>query len=134
MLLALPVGMLLALAGCKEPEAGKYEITGTVHFKGQPLALGSIRFIPLARGGASSGAQILNGKFVVRKSGGLAPGMYRVEIRSSSVSAPAGEEAGEPGPEGKDPIPPKYNDATTLEIEVKKGGPDKPFVFELDER
>jgi hypothetical protein len=132
MMAVLLVGSLLGMAGCKAPEAGKYEIAGTVKFKGQPLAAGSIRFIPIARDGAGSGARIVHGKFVIPQRRGLAPGMYKVEIRSGTASASAGDEAGEPGPEGKDPIPSKYHDATTLEIEVQKGGPTQPFAFDLD--
>jgi hypothetical protein len=86
-----------------------------------------IKFVPIAKGGSESGARIINGRYVIPRSHGLTPGTYKVRIYSGA-SNPQPEEAGDPGTPTKEPIPAKYNEATTLEIDVRRNG---PFTFDF---
>ena len=75
---------------------------------------------------------IVDGRYSIERAKGLAPGKYRVSILSQGGAAPTDEA---PGPQtspppSKDPIPARYNSASTLKIEVIPGG-SKPFDFPL---
>jgi hypothetical protein len=129
------LGLPLLLAGCGKGD-NRYEITGNVLFKKQPLDNGSIQFLPVAPPDLSpSGAPIQQGKYVVPKSHGLAPGKYKVSISSGEPGTDIRKEmdaeaaGGEPYPIAKERIPPRYNTKTELTIEVKKEG---PFTFDFD--
>jgi hypothetical protein len=58
-------------------------VDGDVTFKGEPIADGSINFIPIdGTAGPTAGASITDGRFSIPRRGGLVPGRYRVEISS----------------------------------------------------
>jgi hypothetical protein len=132
--------MLAALVGCGGGDALPREaISGTVSLDGQPLKEGVIQFMPAvtaAGGGTVAGGSILDGKFDVPRDQGPTPGPYSVTILSGGAGAeplPPGTMPGE-GPTKKparEKIPAKYNAQTTLTAEVKKGGPNNAFKFDL---
>jgi hypothetical protein len=73
--LLLLSGMLLLAAGWKSEPT----VTGMVRLDGQPLAKGSIRFVPVkGTTGSDGGAAIRQGKYQIEK--GLTVGKYKVEI------------------------------------------------------
>ena len=90
---------------------------GEVRFEGQPVEVGP-----------SSLAKA----FVLPRSEGLRPGKYRVHI--TAFRKPKSDEsvfAGIPLELPEQYIPTKYNDATSLEVEVQLNA-DNYFEFNLD--
>ena len=77
-----------------------------------------------------------NGEFTIPEDRGPSPGTYNVEIRSYQ---PTGEKAADPDFPGKmeeltrNVVPKRYNDATTLQEEIKAEGPNR-FEFTLQSR
>jgi hypothetical protein len=120
---------VLALAGCGAGD-GKRAVTGTVTWKGQPLATGMIRFLPQDRTvSTETVAVITQGSYAVPKDKGLLPGVYSVSVSSPDPKsgqgppdAPPGERGGYPASER---IPAKYNTQTTLTFEVKANDENK---------
>ena len=128
------VGLLL-LAGCGGDPMGRRAVSGTVHFKGQPLDQGRIHFAPAGKGPTESGATIANGKFTIPRDTGLVPGTYKVSVFSydqKGAKVQSEEIPGDPGnTQFKERIPAKYNTQTTLTAEVTKGG-SNAFEFKID--
>jgi hypothetical protein len=78
--LLLLSGMLLLAAGWKSEPT----VTGMVRLDGQPLAKGSIRFVPVkGTTGSGGGNTIHQGKYQIVK--GLTVGKYKVEISGSRI-------------------------------------------------
>lgn len=130
--------VLAALVGCNQGEEGdglaREAVTGTVNFDGKPLPAGSIAFIPTPdpnRGGGATG-EIKDGKFEIPKDRGPAAGLYSVAISSATgITVSPDEPPGEAPKPKPDPIPKKYNKATTLNAEIKAGQPNE-FKYDLD--
>jgi len=110
-------------------------VSGTVTLDNQPLASGTISFIP-ASGSGGGGGTITDGKFSIGREGGLVPGSYNVAINAAATQ---GEQtkpkmAGGTRKESqlaKELIPAKYNANTELKAEIKKGGNnDLKFTLE----
>jgi hypothetical protein len=132
-LLSLAVS-LLSLGGC-EPAPS---VTGTIMVDGEPLARGSIDFVPVDdkgaiadRRGTGGGATIEEGTYRIEK--GLTPGRYRVEIQGIRETArkvlnpllPA-----EYVHEEVAVVPPKYNEQSILFREVSAGSNSIDFDLE----
>jgi hypothetical protein len=126
-------GFLLCLAGlvgCGEPHHGRQALSGTVHFRGELLAQGTIQFVSVERTPQeSSGAAIINGRYQIPAEQGLPPGQYQVLI--SCPVRPAGI------PPDQDYLglydellPTAVNSATTLRAEVTASGPNR-FDFPI---
>ena len=117
-----------ALAGCGISEPPKYEISGTVTFKGIPLKVGSFDFRPE---GAScptyAGTQVIEGGYKIPAGNGLQPGWYKVSI--SSVGGPPLPPSGRGMVAPKEVIPERFRSKTTLRVEVKA---ERPNVFPFD--
>ncbi|MBX6314854.1 MAG: hypothetical protein IRY99_18335 [Isosphaeraceae bacterium] len=133
--LAFAVLVALAVAGCggsSSDSLPREPVSGKVTLDGQPLAEGTIQFLPASEGqgmATASGGMIKDGSYSVPRDTGPVPGTYKVMIFSSG----GGKAEAEPG-KGvtlpKELIPPQYNAQTTLTAEVKKGG-DNTFNFDL---
>ncbi len=67
-----------ALTGCSSD--GRCEVEGTVAYAGQPLAVGTITFLPTTESGNKCGSRIENGHYKVESKVGPMPGPQRVEI------------------------------------------------------
>jgi hypothetical protein len=137
---AMIVVVSFLVAGCAESdELPREAVSGTVTLDGQPLAKGTIRFVPAKQGTQSApvegGGMIESGKFSIpRDPAGLVPGSYQVAVYSAGVGASGkganGPVTGGPAPK-KESIPTKYNSKSTLSAEVKKGEPNNNFKFDL---
>jgi hypothetical protein len=129
----LPTFLSVLLAGCGDSTGGRQAISGTVTLKGQPLNDGTITFIPASAGATQAGATISKGAFQIAKAQGLQPGKYKVSINSPDGETPVDPNV-PPGPSGnfssKDRVPAEYNLESKLEVEVKKGEPNK-FDFAI---
>jgi hypothetical protein len=83
---------LLCVLGCSADDGlgRRYHVSGTVKYKGEPVAKGQISFVP-AKGGSLQGASgvIENGSFKLSTLGpgdGALPGDYKVTFSAYSIS------------------------------------------------
>jgi hypothetical protein len=111
-----------ALSGCMPGETlDRQSISGSVALNGQPLDSGAILFEPISeQTGTAVGATIQDGRYVISRKDGPAPGKYKVRIYASSrEQAPARPGASEKKPRPMvELIPEKYNSQTILKAEV----------------
>lgn len=130
LLSAVVVATVGLLSGCGS-EQKKYKVSGTVKYKGTPLASGSITFTPDGTGGALGGATIKGGAFEMPAASGLQAGKYKVSISQPDPKG-AAKEGDAPGAskDAKELIPEQYNVKTELTAEVKSSGPNE-FPFDL---
>lgn len=133
---ALAAG-LFALAGCGS--GGKYvPVSGTVTLDGKPLAGVMVLFQPVGgdAGGVGSTARTdAAGWFTLEAStatatSGAFVGKHTVRIatvppKGSSVADDSDAAAAKGKKAFRDPVPEKYNTATTLTFDVPPGGTDK---------
>jgi hypothetical protein len=109
---------VLLLAGCAEPTTG--EVTGTVTVDGSPAKEGSIAFFPVDGKSTTAGAAIIDGKYTAT----VPLGQAKVEIRVPKV---VGQKKLYDTPDSPikplmdESLPPKYNDASELTIDVQPG-------------
>lgn len=122
---------ITALAGCGG--SGRQAIEGTVTLDGQPLAEGYLRLRP-EPGTASpaAGAPVKDGAYAIAPEGGTFAGKFRVEI---TAMRPSGRklthpETGQPYDEKIQVLPPRYNKASELRVDVVEGEANR-FDFEL---
>lgn len=112
------------LAGCSN-EPKLIQVEGTVTYRGKPLTNGMINFEPTDPAKADDAASALIGpdgryRLRTRKPGdGIAPGSYRVAVRSDT----------EPAGSGASAVPPEYEsaDRSPLTAEVAPT-PDKQTI------
>ena len=124
---------IFLFSGCTQQDPNKASVSGMVTFNGEPIADGSISFIPTdGNGGPSAGGSILAGKYSIAQSKGPMIGMNRVEIvavreTGKMVSYGAGPEM----PERISYIPAKYNEVSELTEDLKQG--HNEIHFELSD-
>jgi hypothetical protein len=116
----------LATCGCRESGVEKYDISGTVTYKGQPVPAGFVLFKPDTANGNSgpgSNAGLLNGHYATRPGQGVVGGKYIVQIASHD-GIPFDMGNGVMNPVGK-PLRSMYRaqidlpkESTTFDIEI----------------
>jgi hypothetical protein len=133
-------GLLVLAAGCGDGTglAKRYPVSGTISYKGTPVATGSITFSPVdVAGGRSATGEIEDGSYYLTTAvdgDGALPGEYKVSITSRDVNydqAMAGVEGGMPKQDdvakaindAKDLVPSKYSlpDTSGLTYTVAEG-------------
>jgi hypothetical protein len=130
---SLAVGMsLLAglLLGCGE-QSMRYPVAGKVMIDGEPLSMGSIRFVP-DKGRPATSAISSDGTFELTETSlspnpnqqGVAPGKYRVAVSATKI-------IDEDADEVEWLAPSKYADFRTSEIEMEINGPQKDLIVDL---
>ena len=126
------------LGGCGKNPLGREPVQGTITLRGVPLDQGAIEFRPIEKkGGVSSGAVISNGEYAIPIDKGLPPGKYRVMIFSAAADtspAPSGPPGSSPmgGPRPTiERIPPQYNVASKVIVEVTDGGENR-FDYKIE--
>jgi hypothetical protein len=80
------VGCVLAATGCGDAGPRRYQVSGTVTYRDQPVPRGFITFEPDdSRGnqGPGGGSPIVNGKYATAEGKGISGGPYRVKIVGS---------------------------------------------------
>ncbi|MCC9609560.1 hypothetical protein LOC68_04605 [Blastopirellula sp. JC732] len=115
--LAIAPALLVLTLGCGAAQddrfAPRFEISGSVTLQGKPLESGDIQFTSPAdvSEGSEAFGVIENGKYSTQ----VTAGKKQVIIRSPKA-------AGKPDETGFQPVvdrvPAKYNDASTLEVEI----------------
>lgn len=108
---------------------GKYPVTGTVTFNGEPIPddhTGYVTFTPVDPAiGPDAGPIEMGGRFSFRS----APGDKRVEI---FIDRPKGQTVAVMGAPEREPyIPRRYNEETELTATVAPGGPNE-FRFDME--
>ncbi len=115
------------LAGCSS--GGRTGVEGRVTYAGEPIAVGTITFIPTGGKGIKCGARIENGHYQVEPRFGPVPGPHRVEIHWAKPTGKKYQnefkEVFDVTTEG---LPAKYNTQSTLTATIKPG----PNVFNFD--
>jgi hypothetical protein len=135
-------GLVASLAaGCSDPYAGKYEVSGTVKLKGQPIKDGAIVMLEaLENQGTGGQATTSGGAFTIPRQNGLKPGKYLVRVSAGDGKTAVNptnpdEPPGPGGPGGtnivsKELVPADWNVRSKQEITVTKDGPNK-FDFDI---
>jgi len=114
-----------AMAGCGE-KSNRGTVSGNVTLDGQPIASGTIRFVPSDGGTATSEAMIADGKYSVS----VPAGEKRVSISSSKV---VGKRKAYDTPESptmdivQEAVPARYNAQSELKLTVQAGSQQKDF-------
>lgn len=120
----LLIACCLSLAGCF---AGNPIVEGAATFDGAPIDGGALTLDPLpGTAGRSVGTTISGGKYKLSGAAAPALGKYRVVIRwvrktGRMVPIPTNPNGSERMEEIGETLPVRYNDQSTLEIEVKQG-------------
>jgi len=124
--------------GCGRDGPERVIVTGTVTYRGEPIEVGQIRFLPTAGTEAPvSGAFIRNGKYVVDAKGGVPVGTHNVRIEARRIDPnyqppPEGaRQSAETSPPFQQYIPAKYNRETELEVTIESGSSTITKDFEL---
>ncbi|UUO06091.1 hypothetical protein M4951_22365 [Blastopirellula sp. J2-11] len=123
--------IVLALVGCGREGVPRVEVSGAVSLDGQPLKEGMILFSPTGEGPSASG-DIREGSYEIERDAGPSPGNYRVEIRAYRDTGRKRKDAATGLMEDVivGIIPPKYNNQSTLAVEIQPDGPNE-HNFEL---
>jgi hypothetical protein len=118
---------VLMLAGCGKGSGSTATVTGTVKFKGEPIANGAITFIPDDGNGQSVSAKIVDGRYSIE----VGPGPKKVTIMGEKVIGKQKQDPKFPRSEVKDMteqfVPDEFNTATTLKRTVDAGGGEINF-------
>jgi hypothetical protein len=120
------LAMGLALGCGRGPDIQRAIVSGKVSYRGQPIAKGSIRFVPVkGTQGPQAGAEIKDGVYRVDASGGVPVGTLKVEVQAFRQMATH--------PNGSSPLrghggglqqylPDQYNRQSSLEVHVEGTG------------
>jgi hypothetical protein len=125
---------ILLCAGCGR-DLNRQAVSGTVSYKGKPIARGSITFAPAeGQGPTFVSAPIEDGKFAIPKSAGPVPGKYLVRFEAYDKIQYGPAIPGDPAPPPKklnqEPLPPRYG-ADSKETAEVKAGEKNAFDFQL---
>ena len=104
---------------------------GKVTYDGEPIATGTITFIPAGGDGPTTGGPITNGTYSVN----LPPGKYRVQIFGSRVTGteiagPGEVDAGQEREIVEEYVPANYNHRTTLTADLQQSNRSLDFNLE----
>ena len=119
--------LLLCALGCGGGGADRASVAGTVTYEGQPIAAGSIAFIPVdAASGPTAGATIENGRYTIDAAQGPAPGAHRVEIKAQRKTGRQFRDEFRPPPDNlvdevEQFLPPRYNTQSELTATLVPG-------------
>ncbi|MBW3543857.1 MAG: hypothetical protein KY476_26715 [Planctomycetes bacterium] len=130
--------ILLALGGgCGGgSEIERVSVNGKVTVDGRPLPKGSIVFVPVeGTQGPKAAGEVVDGVYELPESEGPVVGKLRLEIRSAqdpgfALDEPAQFQEHAPPQLPPNPIPPEYNERSTLVRETRSGEVNE-FDFNL---
>ena len=123
--------LLPSLHGCGRGDGiQRVTVSGSVTFRGQPVEVGQIRFVPESGTAAPLVTEpIADGRYATSTSGGVAAGHYRVEIRAFDSSAP--KPMGPGDPPWPQLLAEKYNARSQLTANVESDEREKTLDFHL---
>jgi hypothetical protein len=122
-------GLLVLSAGCGggQPTA---EVRGAVTLDGKPLEAGTLAFFSVKGDVSNASCDIKDGRYAAR----VPVGLMQVKIYSPKVVGQTPLYPHDPKsptrPVSVESVPAKYNEQTTLELDVKPGSNDKDFELQ----
>ena len=140
---AYAIVILTIIAGCGKPKVDRVIVHGTVHFAGEPVQSGVIRFVPTGGTATPPGAaQIINGTYRVEARGGVPVGTHAIEIeafhplppgkKNPEMEAMKKEHPHFTFPESREQyIPARYNEKTELTVTIPPGSGEFEHNIEL---
>jgi hypothetical protein len=122
--------LAIHLVGCGPSDGIKRVVVkGTVNLGGSSVVHGQIRFIPhVGTKGPLSIAEILDGKYSCRKSGGVPIGQHRVEILAWDPTVPFPTGPGQKNPNQL--VPKNYNVESQIVVTLDDSA--NPVVKDFD--
>lgn len=128
--LAAFLAILTSGCGGKDYEGPqRAEVKGKVSFNGEPIKNGTINLKPLdTEGGRSAGGTITDGQYLIPEENGPTFGKYRVEIFAfEPIGGASGNGDAEEADKTKQILPAKFNNDSTIELEVDKEVVEEDF-------
>jgi len=127
------------LVGCGEvDDEGRFAISGTVTYDGQPVVNGNIGFVSAESGaGKASGTDVVDGHYEISRPDGPREGSYMVIIyadRPTGRSIEADEGSTEVVDEMEQYIPKIYNSHSKLTVEISGDRDDLDFDLKKPKR
>ena len=114
-----------ALAGCSHSGPQRAAVSGSIAVDHQPLAEGSITFIPVeGTGGPSAGGIVRDGRYDLPATSGPVVGRQRVEIRGFRQTGKTVRDIWKPGESVAErmlALDAEYNDNSTLRCDIQTG-------------
>jgi hypothetical protein len=127
---------MFVVCGCGSVDSDRLAIKGNVTLGGEPLAGGSISFVPLNADGISAAGMIVSGQFTIPHADGPSPGEFRVEILYFAETGRMVADTDAPGQqmaETRQVVPAKYNFESTLKVQLNADNAEN-LEFKLDAR
>ncbi|MDA0658606.1 MAG: hypothetical protein O2931_02060 [Planctomycetota bacterium] len=127
---------LVSWVGCGDAGQGRVVLSGKLSYRGEPLDVGEIRFIP--EPGTNAPLTLVpfrGGSYDTSFENGVPLGKYRVEItarRTNAAAAPKMVNGDEIPVPVEDVLPEKYNSKSELKLELTSGERSKVHDFVLD--
>jgi len=132
--------MAMISVGCGRSGIERAVVSGKVTYRGQPIQRGQIRFVPTkGNQGPVSGADIVDGEYLVEAKGGVPVGSHAVRIEAYRQETRYPREAPPPGMRmdslevNTQYLPDRFNTRTQLEIQIDAGGGRLTKDFELND-
>jgi hypothetical protein len=131
------------VAGCGKSKLDRVIVHGRVHFAGEPVQTGVIRFIPTEGTATPPGAaQIVNGNYRVEARGGVPVGTHKIEIeafrplppgkKNPEMEAMKKEHPHFTFPEVREQyVPARYNENTELRVTIPSDSGEFEHNIEL---
>jgi hypothetical protein len=126
------------VAGCSDPYAGRFEVSGSAKLKGKPIPDGAtVTFIPQDDQGTEGQAVFTGGKYLIPRPNGLKAGKYLVRLSAGdgkTATNPVNPDE-PPGPGGgtniisKELVPPDWGTRSKQTVTVTAAGPN---TFDFD--
>lgn len=137
--------VLLGALGCGDDLPERYQVSGQVTYKGQPLPKGTITFAPVDGSGSGAFGEIVEGSYSLTThstNDGARPGAYRVTITSAETVTPKAAYDTDPNatPEAsvaksqrtaKHHVPTKYASPDTSNLTAEVKPQSNHFDFDL---
>lgn len=125
LLLIVTLATMLGCSGANYDGPPRSEVSGSVTFKGAPVAQGSINLSPIGHEGRQASASIEGGKYLIPEEQGPNSGKYRVEIyvfQPPKNAPPEGSDAGM-----AQVAPAEFNRDSKVEMDVDGAKVTKDF-------
>ena len=119
----VPLLLVLAVGGCGGRSGiERVAVSGSVSYRGEPVEVGQIRFIPVESTRAPVTVEnIRGGAYKTETSGGVPVGDFRVEIRMYDAEEYLTGPRVAGSPAAKQLLPDKYNRDSELRMSIASG-------------
>ncbi len=117
----------LAFGGCTGPKFTTTPLAGSVTVDGQPVAEGTINFVPAGvEQGPSTSAPIVAGKYQAD----VPVGSVRVHFQATRETGKTVDVFGTPQPERVNVIPPQYHGGVAIDVSPQQAQHDFDLQFD----